>query len=165
MKRIFLIILVLGIFMLGMSFVSAKEDTHFEIEKDSSGYSAIITLKDSSNNPVPKVKFSIEITKPNGAVRKLPTKTLNKTGQNIFFLGSAKGNYVITVNFKGNDNYNQCTLTKTITVTAGSGSSSAYSYYDNHNYGDSLRMDEYIYDNYWPEEIYDDPHNFDGEWY
>ena len=69
MRNVFLIVLVLTVFLLGMSFVSAKEDAHFEIDKDSSGYSAVITLKDSSNNPIPKVKFSISITKPNGAVR------------------------------------------------------------------------------------------------
>ena len=92
MRNIFLILIVLCIFIFGMSFVSAKEDAHFEIDKDQSGYSAIITLKDSSNNPIPKVKFSISITKPNGAVRTLPTKTLNKTGQNIFFLGTTNGN-------------------------------------------------------------------------
>lgn len=164
MRNIFLILIVLCIFIFGMSFVSAKEDAHFEIDKDQSGYSAIITLKDSSNNPIPKVKFSISITKPNGAVRTLPTKTLNKTGQNIFFLGTTNGNYVITVNFKGNDKYNPCSLTKTITVSKAK-SNSPYSYYDDHNYGDSLRMDEYIYDNYWDEEIYDDPRTYDGEWY
>ena len=164
MRNIFLILIVLCIFIFGMSFVSAKEDAHFEIDKDQSGYSVIITLKDSSNNPIPKVKFSISITKPNGAVRTLPTKTLNKTGQNIFFLGTTNGNYVITVNFKGNDKYNPCSLTKTITVSKAK-SNSPYSYYDNHNYGDSLRMDEYIYDNYWDEEIYDDPRTYDGEWY
>ena len=49
MKKIFLLFLCLLIFIVGMSFVSAKEDTHFEIEKDSSGYSAIISLKDSNN--------------------------------------------------------------------------------------------------------------------
>ena len=165
MRNVFLIVLVLTVFLLGMSFVSAKEDAHFEIDKDSSGYSAIITLKDSSNNPIPKVKFSISITKPNGAVRTLPTKTLNKTGQNIFFFGSTNGNYVINVNFNGNDKYNPCSLTKTITVTASKGSNSPYYYYDNHNYGDSLKMDEYIYDNYWDEDIYDNPRNYDGEWY
>jgi len=165
MRNIFLILIVLCIFIFGMSFVSAKEDAHFEIDKDQSGYSAIITLKDSSNNPIPIVKFSISITKPNGAVRTLPTKTLNNTGQNIFFLGTTNGNYVITVNLKGNDKYNPCSLTKTITVTAGGRSNSPYNYYDNHNYGDSLRMDEYIYDNYWDEEIYDDPRTYDGEWY
>ena len=164
MRNIFLILIVLCIFIFGMSFVSAKEDAHFEIDKDPSGYSAIITLKDSSNNPIPKVKFSISITKPNGAVRTLPTKTLNNTGQNIFFLGTTNGNYVITVNFKGNDKYNPCSLTKTITVSKAK-SNSPYSYYDNHNYGDSLRMDEYIYDNYWDEEIYDDPRTYDGEGY
>ena len=166
MKKIFLIFLCLFVFLVGMTFVSAKEDTHFEIEKDSSGYSSIVSLKDSNNNPVPNVKFSIKITKPNGSVRNLHTKSLNKQGQNIFFLGSNKGNYVISVEFKGNNNYNPSSLTKTISVTAGSGNAnSIYDYYDHHNYGENVRMDDYIYDNYWYEEIYDDPSTFDGEGY
>lgn len=165
MKKIFLVFLCLFVFLVGMAFVSAKEDTHFEIEKDSSGYSSIVSLKDSNNNPVPNVKFSIKITKPNGSVRDLHTKSLNKKGQNIFFLGSNKGNYVISVEFKGNNNYNPSSLTKTISVTSGSGSNSIYDYYDHNNYGDNVRMDDYIYDNYWYEDIYDDPHTFDGEGY
>ena len=166
MKKIFLIIMCLSLFLVGMSFVSAKEDTHFEIEKDSSGYSSIVSLKDSNNNPVPNVKFSSKITKPNGSVKKLSTKSLNKTGQNIFFLGTNKGNYAIHVEFKGNNNYNPTSLTKTISVTAGSGNAnSIYDYYDHHNYGENVRMDDYIYDNYWYEEIYDDPSTFDGEGY
>ncbi len=166
MNKIFLIFLCLAIFIVGMTFVSAKEDTHFEIEKDSSGYSSIVSLKDSNNNPVPNVKFSIKITKPNGSVRDLHSKPLNKTGQNIFYLGTNKGNYVIHVEFKGNNNYNPSSLTKTISVTAGSGNSnSIYDYYDHHNYGDNVKMDDYIYDNYWYEDIYDDPRTFDGEGY
>lgn len=165
MNKIFLIFLCLLIFLVGMTFVSAKEDTHFEIEKDSSGYSSIISLKDSNNNPVPNVKFSIKITKPNGSVRDLHAKPLNKTGQNIFFLGTNKGDYVISVEFKGNNNYNPSSLTKTISVTAGSGGNSIYDYYDRHNYGDNVRMDDHIYDNYWYEDIYDDPTTFDGEGY
>lgn len=153
------------IFIVGMSFVSAKEDTYFEIEKDSSGYSSIVSLKDVNNNPVPNVKFSIKITKPNGSVRNVGTKSLNRTGQNIFFLGTNKGDYVVNVEFKGNNNYNPSSLTKTITVTSGSGSPSIYDYYDHHNYGDSVKMDDYIYDNYWYEDIYDNPSNFDGEGY
>ncbi|MBR0372230.1 MAG: hypothetical protein IJH63_16225 [Methanobrevibacter sp.] len=148
-----------------MSFVSAKEDTHFEIEKDSSGYSSIVTLKDSNNNPVPKVKFSIKITKPNGNTRTLSNKKLNSTGQNIFFLGSTKGDYVISVEFKGNSNYNPSKLTKTITVTAGKGGNSALDYFENGNYGLNQKKDDYIDDNYWYEEIYDNPFNFDGEGY
>lgn len=165
MKKIFLILFCLSVFIVGMSFVSAKEDTHFEIEKDPSGFSSVISLKDSNNNPVPNVKFSIKITKPNGNVRNIGTKTLNKTGQNIFYLGSNNGDYVITVEFKGNNNYNPSSLTKTISVTSGKGGDSMYDYYDHHNYGDSQKMDDYIYDNYWYEDIYDDARNFDGEWY
>ncbi len=164
MNKIFLLFLCLLIFIVGMSFVSAKEDTHFEIEKDSSGYSAIISLKDSNNNPVPNVKFSIKITKPNGSVRNMPSKSLNKNGQNTFYLGSNKGDYTVHVEFKGNNKYNPSSLTRTISVNGMSGNS-MYDYYDHHNYGDSVVMDEYMYDNYWYEEIYDDPRTFDGEWY
>ena len=165
MKRIFLIIMVLAIFFAAMSFVSAKEDTHFIIQKDSSGHSAIISLRDSNNNPVSNVKFSIKITKPNGSIRNMPSKPLNRTGQNIFFLGTVNGDYVVHVEFKGNSNYNPASLTQGITVNGRGGGNSIYNYYDSHNYGDSLRMDEYIYDNYWYEDIYDDPSTFDGEGY
>ena len=165
MNKIFLIILCLFVFLIGMSFVSAKEDTHFEVEKDSSGYSSVITLKDSNNNPIPNAKFSIKITKPNGSTRTLTKKTLNKNGQNFFYLGPAKGDYVISVEFKGNDKYNPSKLTKTISVTSGRGGNPAYGYFDNGNYGLDQKMDDYIDDNYWPEEIYDNPHNRDGEGY
>ena len=165
MNKIILLILCLFIFIVGMAFVSAKEDTHFEIEKDSSGYSSIVTLKDSNNNPVPKVKFSIKITKPNGSTRTLPSKTLNKTGQNIFYLGSTNGNYVINVEFKGNAKYNPSKLTKTITVNSAKGGNSALNYFENDNYGLNQKVDDYIDDNYWYEEIYDNPFNFDGEGY
>ncbi len=164
MKKIFLLFLCLLIFIVGMSFVSAKEDTHFEIEKHPSGYSAIISLKDSSNNPVPNVKFSIKITKPNGSVRNMPSKSLNKNGQNTFYLGTNGGDYKIHVEFKGNNKYNPASLTKAISVN-GKGGNSMYDYYDHHNYGDSVVMDDYMYDNYWYEEIYDDPKTFDGEGY
>ena len=164
MNKIFLLFLCLVVFLVGMSFVSAKEDTHFVIEKDPSGYSAIVSLRDSNNNPVPHVKFSIKITKPNGSVRSMPSKSLNKTGQNIFFLGTNRGDYTIHVVFKGNNNYNPSALTAVVTVNGRGGTDSIY-YYDSHNYGDSVVMDEYINDNYWSEEIYDNPRNFDGEGY
>ena len=164
MNKIFLLLICLAVFLVGMSFVSAKEDTHFVIEKDPSGYSAIISLRDSNNNPVPHVKFSIKITKPNGSVRKMPSKSLNKTGQNIFFLGTNRGDYTIHVVFKGNNNYNPSSLTAVVTVNGRGGTDAVY-YYDSHNYGDSVVMDEYMNDNYWNEEIYDDPYTFDGEGY
>ena len=163
MKRIFPILLIILIFFLCLSFASAKEDTHFEIEKDPSGYSAVITLKDSSNNPISNQKFSIDIKKPNGYIKTYPTKKTNKHGQCSFFLGSNKGEYIITVSYKGNDKYNPCDLVKSIKVTKGS-KGSAENYYQNHNYGDNVVMDDYIYDNYWDEEIYDDPY-YDYEWY
>lgn len=37
--------------------------------------------------------------------------------------------------------------------------------YDHHNYGDSVKMDDYIHDSYWYADIYDDARNFDGEGY
>ena len=165
MKRIFLILMIAVLFVLSMSLVSAKEDAHFEVEKDSSGFSAIVTLKDSSGNPIPGQKFKINITKPNGSLRQLPVKTLNKTGQNIFYLGSVNGNYVVSLFFKGNEQYNPCWTAKTVYVSASRGGNSMDSYYDSHDYGDSVVMDDYMDYSFWDEEIYDNPYNYDGEWY
>ena len=47
-------------------------------------------------------------------------------------------------------------------MTVKSESIDPYTYYDNHNWGENSKVDEYIFDNYWYEEIYDeldDPEN------
>lgn len=162
MKKIFFILIIGLMFLLTLSFVSAKEDTHIEI-KQISDYSVDIILKDSSNNPIPGKKIEINITKPNGYIKELHNQKLKPNGKISYFLGPVGGKYVITVYFPGDSNYNPCKLTKVIYI-GGSGSSSD-SYYDSHNYGDSVSMDDYIYDNYWDEDIYDNPYNYDGEWY
>ena len=40
-----------------------------------------------------------------------------------------------------------------------------YTYYDDHNWGLNQVIDDYIEDNYWDEEIYDDAATYDGEGY
>ena len=163
MKKIFFVVVIGLVFLLSISFVSAKEDTHIEIEQISD-YSVSIILKDSSNNPIPNKNIEVNITKPNGYVKILHDQKLKQNGVISYFLGSGGGEYIVSIYFKGDSNYNPCKFTKVIYIR-GSGGSSPYDYYDSHNYGDNVYMDDYIYDNYWDEDIYDNPYNYDGEWY
>ena len=160
MKKLLLIFFALFVFLVGISFVSAKEETHIEIEQISA-YSVKIVLNDPSNNPIPAKKVNIKITKPNGYVKVLNNKKLNSKGTISYFLGSTKGQYVVSVHFEGDSKYGPSELTKTFNLKGSSGKSME-NYYQNHNYGTNGKMDDYMTDNYWSGEIYDDP-NFDGE--
>lgn len=163
MKKLLFCLVVLSIALVGLSFVSAKEETHIEIEQISD-YSVKIVLKDSSNNPISNKKININITKPNGFIKILPNKLLNRNGEIKYFLGSNKGEFKVSVYFKGDSNYYPSQLTKTFNLKGASGKSMA-NYYENNNYGTNGKADDYINYNYWPEEIYDDPKTNDGEGY
>ncbi len=162
MKKILFILLIAILFMLSLSFASAKEDTHIEMEK-STPSAVKIMLKDSSGNPVPGEKFHINITKPNGYT-KVVKNSFNSKGECEYFLGLSSGQYRVSVIYKGSSKYNPCELADFFSVT-GKSTDSTDNYYDHHNYGENSKMDDYIYDNYWPEEIYDDARSRDGEWY
>lgn len=72
------------------------------------------------------------------------------------------GTYNVEVKFDGDSHYKPAKSTKIITISQGL-SFDAYTYYDNHNWGLNQRIDDYIEDNYWDEEIYDDASTYDGE--
>ena len=163
MKKIVLILAIVALFLLSMSFVSAKEDTHFDIDTQSYQYGVTFTLLDSNNNPIPHKHYNIEITKPNGAVRHLKNKVLDSKGQAQYFLGT-NGDFIVTIEFRGNDQYNPTRISKLIKISK-NGGASMYDYYTTHNYGDSVTMDDYMDYNFWSDEIYDDASSYDGEWY
>jgi hypothetical protein len=73
------------------------------------------------------------------------------------------GNYNVDVKFDGDNRYKSSSTSKDVTVTSIGSSFDAYNYYDNHNWGLNQKVDDYIEDNYWDEEIYDDASNYDGE--
>ena len=75
------------------------------------------------------------------------------------------GWYNIQVKFDGDKKYSSAFSSQDVNVPTSRPSFDAYNYYDNHNWGLNQKMDDYIEDNYWDEEIYDDPSNYDGEGY
>lgn len=80
------------------------------------------------------------------------------------YLDYPSGKYKVKVKFDGDSKYKKAKKSKTVTVK-NKGVFNAYTYYDNHNWGLNQRIDDYIDDNYWDEEIYDDPYTYDGEGY
>ena len=75
------------------------------------------------------------------------------------------GWYNVKVKFEGDKKYSSAFSSQDVNVPTSRPSFDAYNYYDNHNWGLNQKMDDYIEDNYWDEEIYDDPSNYDGEGY
>ncbi len=75
------------------------------------------------------------------------------------------GWYNVQVKFDGDKKYSSAVSSQDVNVPTSRPSFDAYNYYDNHNWGLNQKMDDYIEDNYWDEEIYDDPSNYDGEGY
>ena len=75
------------------------------------------------------------------------------------------GWYNVQVKFDGDKKYSSAFSSQDVNVPTSRPSFDAYNYYDNHNWGLNQKMDDYIEDNYWDEEIYDDASNYDGEGY
>ena len=73
------------------------------------------------------------------------------------------GTYNVEVKFDGDKKYSSASKSQDVTVPASQSSFDAYNYYDNHNWGLNQKVDDYIEDNYWDEEIYDDASTYDGE--
>ena len=71
------------------------------------------------------------------------------------------GTYNVEVKFDGDSKYSSAQKIQDVTISGRS--FNAYTYYDNHNWGLNQRVDDYIEDNYWDEEIYDDASTYDGE--
>lgn len=64
------------------------------------------------------------------------------------------GEYKVKVKFDGDSKFKKAKKTKDITVK--SSNFNAYTYYGSHSWGLNQEIDDYIEDNYWDEEIYDD---------
>lgn len=75
------------------------------------------------------------------------------------------GWYNVEVKFAGDKKYDSAYESQDVYVESTKSSFDAYTYYDNHNWGLNQKIDDYIEDNYWDEEIYDDASNYDGEGY
>ncbi|KZX12484.1 hypothetical protein [Methanobrevibacter oralis] len=161
-KKILFILMILGICLLLTSPVFAKEKVKIKIDTAEHvfSYKGYITIeltnsKGKEINSKGTIHYNItdEFGNYNWAYEPYDGKIV---------LRLPAGKYKVNVKFDGDSHYRKAKLTKEVTVKS-DGSLDAYTYYDNHNYGLNQKIDDYIEDNYWDDEIYDDPFTYDGE--
>lgn len=161
-RKIIIILIVLGTFLILLSPVSAKEKVNIKISTDKwlNGKGVIIIkLVDSHGKEIrSKSKLHYTITDSNGNY-----KWAYAPYSKLLRLKYDPGTYNVYVKFDGDSKYKSASKTKDVTVTTTKSSFDAYNYYDDHNWGLNQKMDDYIEYNYWDEEIYDDPATYDGE--
>lgn len=160
-KKIIIILLIFGIFLVLATPAFAKESVKVKITTDdyalsNKGY-IVIKLVDNHGKAI-KSKGTIhyKITDSNGYY-KWAYKSYNGELRLLYPVDT----YTVEVKFDGDSKYNSVKETKIVTVE--SSKFDPYTYYDNHNWGLNQKIDDYIEDNYWDEEIYDDPATYDGE--
>lgn len=156
-NKIIIVLVVLCMFLLLSSPVSAKEDVKIQIKSEG----AFITIKllDSHGKAI-KSKGTIHynITDQYGNY-----KWAYKSYNNLHAIRSDSGSYYVSVKFDGDSKYNPAEYGEDVSISYRSSSFDPYSYYDNHNWGLNQQMDDYLEYNYWDEDIYDDASTYDGE--
>ena len=163
-KKIIFLLAILGICLLLASPTFAKEKVKVKITSEDHPFSydgyIVIKLIDSENRTeFAHGRIYYKITDENGNYFWKKESFHNKVSIKV-----SNGKYKVKVKYYGDDIHKSAKATKIVTVDT-NGSLNPYTYYENHNYGNNLLYDEYIYDNYWDEEIYDDASNYDGEGY
>lgn len=152
-RKIIIILTILAVCVLIATPVFAKEKVKVKITSDdfvlnNKGY-IVIKLVDKKGHEI----------KSNGMVNYTIT---DKNGNYKWVYKSYKsgirekydlGKYKVKVKFFGDSKYKKAKKTKEITLE---NSFNPYTYYDDHNWGLNQEIDDYIADNYWNEEIYDD---------
>lgn len=160
-KKIIIILLIFGIFLVLAAPAFAKENVKVKITTDdyalsNKGY-ILIKLVDNHGKAIKSSgTIHYKITDSNGYY-KWAYKSYNGELRLLYPVDT----YNVEVKFDGDSKYNGVKQTKTVTVE--SSKFDPYTYYDNHNWGLNQKIDDYIEDNYWDEEIYDDPATYDGE--
>ena len=161
-RKVLLILFLLSICLLLAGPVCAKEKVKIKVSTDDHPFQGkgyiVIKLVDSHGRAIRSdgtIHYNItdEFGNYNWAYR--PYHELR--------LKYDVGKYKVKVKFDGDSKYKSAKKTKEITVT--DGNFNAYTYYDNHHWGLNQEIDDYIEENYWDEEIYDDPLTHDGEGY
>ena len=153
-KKIIIILAIIGICFVLLNPVCAKQKVKVKISTDEYPLNnkgiIVIKLVDSKGRPI----------RSGGMINYTIT---DKDGYYIWKYRSYNGEirekydigqYKVKVVYKGNSNYKKATKTKTVTLK--SSHFNPYTYYDDHNWGLNQEIDDYIGDNYWNEEIYDD---------
>ena len=152
-KKIIIILIILATCILIASPVFAKQKVKVKISSgdyvlNNKGY-VVIKLVDKDGREI----------KSNGMINYTIT---DKNGNYKWIYKSYKsgirekydvGKYNVKVKFFGDSKYKPTTKSRDITIK---NDFDPYTYYDNHNWGLDQEIDDYIGDNYWNEEIYDD---------
>ena len=160
-KKIIIILAIIGIGLLLLAPVCAKQKVKVKISTDEYPLNnkgiIVIKLVDSKGKPIKSSgKINYTITDKNGNYI-WKCKSYNGEIREKYDIGK----YKVKVVFKGDSHYKKAKETKTVTLKRST--FDAYNYYDTHNWGLNQEIDDYIEYNYWDEEIYDDPYTYDGE--
>lgn len=160
-KKIIIIVMLIGIGLLVAGPVAAKEKVKIKITTGDYSLSnkGIIKIKlvDAKGKSIKTSgKIYYRVTDSNGNYNWVKTNYKNEISLKYEF-----GKYKVKVKFYGDSKYKKAETTKTVTVKKVS--FNPYTYYDDHNWGLNQKIDDYIEDNYWDEEIYDDASTYDGE--
>jgi len=162
-KKIIILFVLLGIFLVMAGPVFAKENVKVKISTEDSPFAnkgyIVIKLTDSSGKPISsKGTINYTITDQYGNY-----KWVCKSYRGEIKVKYPVGSYKVYVKFDGDSKYNG--VEKLQFITLQSGSFDPYNYYDENNWGLNQEIDDYFDYNYWDEEIYDDASNYDGEGY
>ena len=160
-RKIIIILAIIGIGIVLLAPVCAKEKVKVKISTDEYPLNnkgiIMIKLVDSKGKPI----------KSGGKINYTIT---DKDGNYIWKCKSYKGEirekydigqYKVKVVFKGDSHYKNAKKIKTVTLKSSRINPDIY--YDDHNWGLNQEIDDYIGDNYWNEEIYDDPDDPENE--
>lgn len=152
-KKIIIILAILAVCVLIASPVFAKEKVKVKVSTDdcvlkNKGYIVIKLVNKDGREIKSNGMINYTITDKNGNYRWV-YKSYN-SGIRVKY---DVGKYNVKVKFFGDSKYKKAKKTKDITVK---NSFDPYTYYDDHNWGLNQEIDDYIGDNYWNEEIYDD---------
>lgn len=151
-RKIIIILLILGVCILIASPVVAKQKVKIKVSTDvcfdNQGY-VVVKLVDKNGREISTDGMvNLTVTDKNGNYKWI-YKSYNHGIREKYPVGK----YKVKVTFFGDSHYKKAKKTKNIKLK---NDFDAYTYYEDHNYGLNQEMDDYLYDNYWYDEIYDD---------
>lgn len=167
-KKVIVLFAIICACLLLANSVSAKEDVKIKIDADDKyaldgGYIEIKLLNSNGKKISTKGTIHYTVTDSDGHY-----KWKYQPYKGPIRLRYASGSYDVEVKFDGDSRYNSAEKTQSVSLKGHPSSFPSfnpYTYYDNHNWGLNQKVDDYIEDNYWDEEIYDDASTYDGEGY
>ena len=152
-RKIIIILAILFVCILIASPVCAKQKVKIKIKTDGSafdnkGYIVIKIVNKQGNEIKSNGMVNYTITDKNGNY-----KWVYKSYGSGIRVKYNVGKYKVKVKFFGDSHYKKAKKTKNIQVK---NNFDPYTYYDDHHYGLNPEIDEYLFDNYWYDELYDD---------